>query len=76
MDNSSPHNNDKNRTKISLSEKKRWAEYRNEKELEETTEQLTGQDAESRKKARLNDPVLTEAVNIAADYSDVRGYIK
>lgn len=59
----------KNRTKISLSEKKRWAEYRNEKELEETTEQLTAQDADSRKKARLNDPVLTEAVHITADYS-------
>ena len=62
----------KNRTRISLMESKRWAEYRNEKDLDETAERLISDDAEIRKKARQQDPVLTEAVRIAADYSAMK----
>ena len=59
----------KNRTHISLNEAKRWAEYRHEKDLDDEAERLISGDSEVRKKAKHNDPVLTEAIHIAADYS-------
>ena len=61
----------KNRTHISLNEAKRWAEYRHEKDLDDEAERLLSGDSEVRKKAKQNDPVLTEAIHIAADYSSL-----
>ncbi len=62
----------KNRTKISLMESKRWNEYRTEKDLEEAADRLLSQDLEIRKKEKAKDPVLDEAVNIAADYPGIK----
>lgn len=53
-------------------ESKRWNEYRTEKDLEEAADRLLSQDLEIRKKEKAKDPVLDEAVNIAADYPGIK----
>ena len=62
----------KNRTKLSLMESKRWAEYRSVKELDEAAEQLLAGERDLKKKEKHNDPVLTEAMHIAADYAALK----
>ena len=62
----------KNREKISLKESVRWAEYRTGKDLDDAAEQLMTGDRDLKKKGRFNDPVLNEAINIAADYANIK----
>ncbi|MBQ9503142.1 MAG: carboxy terminal-processing peptidase [Lentisphaeria bacterium] len=63
----------RDRTRISLLESKRWAEYRTVKEMDEAAERLLSGDQELKKKDKpLSDPVLNEAVSIAADYAAMK----
>lgn len=57
------------RKNISLNEKKRWAEYMKEKQVADEVEALENGVAgnEKSENTKNNDPVLKEAVNIAAD---------
>ena len=61
----------RNRKEISLNEEKRFKEYLDEAELEEEAERLVSQEEDEKKKSTINDVVLDEAVNIAADYAGV-----
>ncbi|MDD3885400.1 MAG: carboxy terminal-processing peptidase [Victivallaceae bacterium] len=58
----------KDRKTVSLNEQKRWSDYGVEKELQDATERLYGDGDEAAARARQADPVLDEAVNIAAEY--------
>jgi len=63
----------RDRTRISLQEAKRWAEYRSVKEMDEAAERLLSGDQELKKKDKLlSDPVLNEAAAIAADYAAMK----
>ena len=63
----------RDRERISLLESTRWAEYRSVKEMDEAAERLLSGDQELKKKDKmLSDPVLNEAVSIAADYAAMK----
>ncbi|MBQ6352886.1 MAG: carboxy terminal-processing peptidase, partial [Lentisphaeria bacterium] len=60
----------RDRDKLSLNEERRWEEYRKEKDAEEAAEKLlSDEDANSGDDAA--DPVLDEAVHIAADLAEL-----
>ena len=71
-------NDYKKRKKISLNEKKRWAEYLAEKKMLEANEkyikQISGEDEKGDKKDedKKSDLLLDEAVDIMADYIDFK----
>ncbi len=56
------------RKTVSLNEKKRWAEYQEEKLVADHTDQMMDEE-----KRDAIDPVLGEAVNIAADLAELSG---
>ena len=62
----------RSRKTVSLNETRRRREYNAEKKLIEETEKLTGQSGTTTAKTeKSSDPVLTEAVNIAAELSQL-----
>ena len=62
----------RDREQLSLNEERRWGEYLKEKDAEEAAEKLLQEDGDSAGKAeKAPDPVLDEAVRIAADLAEL-----
>jgi len=75
LDNIKKFNDYKKRKKLSLNEKKRWAEYLAEKKMLDANEkyikQISGEEGDAEKKGKT-DILLDEAVKILSDYIELK----